>query len=53
MAKGNFSGLDTLGRDSDYPLVITTQKKKTCAFLELRGDEIEEKKTIFHLFSFT
>ena len=50
MAKGNFSGLDTLGRDSDYPLVITTQKKKTCAFLELRGDEIEETNYISLIF---
>ena len=38
MRRGKFSGLAILGRDSDFPIVLTATRTSTCSFLEMRGD---------------
>ena len=34
---GDFHGLEILEPDSDYPVLLTTHKTRSCCFLELRG----------------
>ena len=37
VATGDFSGLDIIGKFSDFPLLLTTRKTDVCVHLDILG----------------
>ena len=34
---GDFFGLDVVGKETDFPIILTTTKTRNCCYLEMRG----------------
>ena len=37
LVSGSFAGIDVLGPETDFPVILTTSKGPDCSFLEMRG----------------
>ena len=35
--RGDYFGLDVMGKETDFPIILTTTKTRHCCYLEMRG----------------